>query len=162
MNTSRLLNLPITNLKVNKMKNIISIILLSLLFTACTTKNKIYKYGASYTFWYTSTFKEVEEYYKKDSVTISGRVIQPTEITQVVSVSFRNVGQSIYEKDKTAYCDRKGKFSIKLKRNSYDIFVSSPSISTGFFIDKLGHIGDSVALDIYPQKQAWSRLFTYE
>ncbi|GAA4178136.1 hypothetical protein [Sphingobacterium ginsenosidimutans] len=146
------------------MKNIISIILVSLLFTACTTKNKIYSYGASYIFWYTSTFKEVEEYYKKDSVTISGRVIQPMDMTKVVSVNFRSASQSIYEKDKdkTVFCDKKGKFSIKLKRNSYDIFVSSPSISTGFFIDKLGHIGDSVVIEIYPQKQALSRLFTYE
>ncbi|PUV24119.1 hypothetical protein [Sphingobacterium athyrii] len=144
------------------MKNIISVILVSLLFTACATKSKIYSYGASYTFWYTTTFKEAEEYYKKDSVTVSGRVIQPNDITQVVSVNFRSAGQSIYEKDKTAYCDRKGKFSIKLKRSSYDIFVSSPSISTGFFIDKLGLLGDSVIIEIYPQKQVMSRFFTYE
>lgn len=79
-----------------------------------------------------------------------------------VSVIFRATSLLPDVRGDTVYCDDDGKFSITLKRDGYDVFVSGSSMSIVFFIDKLGHLEDGVRLNIYPQREVRSKLFKDE
>lgn len=134
------------------------------LMSSCAVGQKVNKYSAGYTFWYTQYYKDVAELTRNDSVTINGTVVNPIEkkTMQPMVVQFINHWAKEPEMGVFAYCDKNGNFTIKIRRGDYDITASDGSLSNSFSIQSMGTLGSEMNLKIYTQKMVMSKFLTYE
>ena len=50
-----------------------------------------------------------------------------------------------------AYCNEKGNFEIKLKKDSYDTYAINDKFEIGIWIRDIGYYGNKVELLLHPQ-----------
>lgn len=134
------------------------------LLASCAVRQKVNTYSAGYSYWYTQHFKDTEEYYRKDSVTIKGTVIKPKLKDYMGTMTVQFIKTLTKEPDMGVFaeCDKSGNFTIKIPRGDYDISASDGVVLGGVFIQGLGSIGNEVTLKLYTQKIVLSPLFIHE
>lgn len=131
---------------------IIHLFLLAVL-SSCTVLNrrKDKGFGASYSYTYSDTITE------GDSLLVTGRVVDPTGIYKtppgivVTFTPFDPPPANEIAKDEHVWCDNAGNFTVKLKKDNYDIYASNPQCQASFVIYGLGQSGNSLHLEIHMQ-----------
>lgn len=134
------------------------------LLASCAARQKVNTYSAGYSHYYTQHFKDTEEYYRKDSVTIKGKVIKPKlkDYSRTMTVQFIKAMTKEPDLSVFAECDKNGNFTIKVPRGDYDISASDEVVFGSVFIQGLGSLGNEVTLTLYTQKIILSPLFTHK